>query len=158
MFKIRQVNTPEQKSHICSSILRALPTWFGIEAAIVDYVEETRSMPFWAAFDGEQPIGFVALKVHNPYTSEICVMGILKDYHRQGIGKKLVECCGAFCSDNNAEYLTVKTLDGSVPSKSYTKTRQFYLAVGFRPLEVFPLHWDKNNPCLFMAKHLSANS
>jgi hypothetical protein len=52
------------------------------------------------------------------------------------------------------EFLTVKTLDESRASKSYEKTRLFYLSVGFKPLEVFPLLWDKDNPCLFMAKSI----
>jgi hypothetical protein len=51
-------------------------------------------------------------------------------------------------------FLTVKTLDESRESKSYEKTRKFYLSVGFLPLEVFPLLWDENNPCLFMAKSI----
>lgn len=157
MFSIKQVDTPEQKSHICNMILRALPNWFGVEASIVDYVKETQSMPFWAAFDGENPIGFVALKEHNPYTSEVCVMGVLKEYHRHGIGRELIKYCEAYCTDNQVEYLTVKTLDQSRESRSYAKTRQFYLSMGFRPLEVFPLYWDKDNPCLFMAKFLSGN-
>ena len=94
--------------------------------------------------------------MHTPYASEICVMGILKQYHRLGIGRKLVETCEAFCHENNTEYLTVKTLDGSRESQSYAKTRQFYMSMGFRPLEVFPLHWDAANPCLFLAKYLPA--
>ena len=156
MFEIKQIDTPEQKADICNVILRALPNWFGVEASIISYVDETQYMPFWAAFDGAAPIGFVALKLQTPYAAELCVMGILKEYHRNGIGKKLVECCEFFCANHSTEYLTVKTLDESAPSKSYAKTRQFYLAMGFRPLEVFPLHWNKENPCLFMAKNLPA--
>lgn len=156
MFDIKQIDAPEQKAAICNTILRALPSWFGAEASIVDYVEKTQSMPFWAAFDKEKPLGFVALKVHNSYTAEVCVMGILAHYHRNGIGKQLVQCCESFCAGQHIEYLTVKTLDSSVPSDSYAKTRQFYLALGFRPLEVFPLYWDKDNPCLLMVKYLPA--
>lgn len=156
MFDIKQVEISEKKSQICDTILHALPSWFGVEASIVDYVDKTQSMSFWAAYDGEKPIGFIALEVHNPYTSEICVMGILEDYHRHGIGRKLIECCETYCADQSTEYLTVKTLAGSAPSKSYAKTRQFYFAMGFRPLEVFPLYWDRENPCLFMAKYISS--
>lgn len=29
-----------------------------------------------------------------------------------------------------------------------------YYACGFRALEVFPLIWGKDNPCLFMAKSI----
>ena len=37
-------------------------------------------------YDGERPVGFLAVKVHNAFTAEVCVMGILKEYHRMGIG------------------------------------------------------------------------
>ena len=111
-------------------------------------------MPFFAVFYGNKPIGFVAIKHHNPYTAEIYIMGVLQEYHRQGIGKKLIECCESFCKEKNIEFLTVKTLDESAKSDDYEKTRHFYLSAGFRPLEVFPEHWDKDNPCLFMAKYL----
>ncbi len=144
----------DAKSAICDGILRALPNWFGIEASIVDYCGGVKDMPFCAAYDGEKPVGFVALRRHNPHTSEVWVMGILPEYHRQGIGRRLIEWCEKYAMSAGSEFLTVKTLDGSRASKSYEKTRMFYLSVGFSPLEVFPLLWDADNPCLFMAKHL----
>lgn len=153
-FEFKEVNKENEKSKICNDILRALPSWFGIEASIVDYVEQVKQMPFYAAFDCGIPIGFVAIKKHNVYTAEVCVMGVLNEYHRQGIGKNLIKCCDDYCRDNRIEFLTVKTLDKSRESKSYEKTRLFYQSVGFKPLEVFPLLWDKANPCLFMAKYM----
>ncbi|MCL2056334.1 MAG: GNAT family N-acetyltransferase [Oscillospiraceae bacterium] len=156
MTEIKEILDSDQKSGICNDILRALPSWFGMEAGIVDYVNRVRKMPFYAAFDAGKPVGFVAIETHSPYTCEVCVMGVLKEYHRQGIGKRLITCCENYCRENNAEFLTVKTLDQSRESKSYEKTRRFYMAMGFRPLEVFPLFWDKDNPCLFMAKHINS--
>lgn len=155
MTVLKEVFDPDQKSSICSGILRALPSWFGIEQSIVEYTDAVRHMPFYCAFDGAAPVGFIALKVHNEYTAEICVMGILKEYHRQGIGKMLVNKCERYCTDKDMEFLTVKTLDESRASRSYEKTRLFYTAMGFKPLEVFRTLWDESNPCLFMAKHLS---
>ncbi|MFA7674301.1 MAG: GNAT family N-acetyltransferase [Clostridia bacterium] len=154
MNVIKEIYDPDQKSSICNGILRALPSWFGIEQSIVEYTGEVRDMPFYCAFDGNMPIGFIAIKVHNEYTAEICVMGILEKYHRQGIGKMLVDECERYCTGNRMEFLTVKTLDGSRASKSYEKTRLFYTAMGFKPLEVFRTLWDASNPCLFMVKHL----
>ncbi len=154
MFEIKEIHDPNEKSSICDNILKALPNWFGNMAAIDDYAKQVRTMPFYAAFDQSSPIGFAALKIHNTYTSEICVMGVLKEYHRQGIGRKLIETCEKHCTENQTEFLTVKTLDESRESKSYAKTRLFYFSMGFRPLEVFPLLWDKDNPCLFLAKSI----
>ena len=152
VLELKEVIEKDKKSEICNTILRALPNWFGIEVSIVDYVNQVRDMPFLSAFVSGEPVGFIAIKEHNHYTAEVCVMGILRDYHRQGIGRKLIRNSEEYCIANGKEFLTVKTLDESRASKSYEKTRLFYLAMGFRPLEVFPLHWDKDNPCLFLAK------
>ena len=151
-FELREVNEKDKKSEICNAILRSLPSWFGIEPAIVDYANQVKDMPFLSAFINGEPVGFVAIKEHNEYTAEVCVMGILHEYHRQGIGRKLIKWCEDYCKANGKEFLTVKTLDESSASESYEKTRHFYYAVGFRPLEVFPLLWDKDNPCLFLVK------
>ena len=154
IITIREVNDPNEKSSLCERILRALPDWFGNEAPIVDYTQKVQGMPFFAACDGEHAVGFVALKVHNPYTCEVCVMGVLSGYHRQGAGRALIGRCVDYCRENGHEFLTVKTLDSSREDEGYARTREFYHAMGFRPLEVFPLLWDANNPCLFMARTL----
>jgi len=155
VIDIKEIEVPDEKSSICNGVLRALPSWFGIESAIVNYVNDIQPMPFYSAFDNEEPVGFVAIKKHNNDTAEVYVMGILREYHRKGIGKKLIALCEDYCDKNKITFLTVKTLDESRASKSYKKTRMFYLSVGFKPLEVFPLLWDESNPCLFMAKSIS---
>ena len=154
MIEVKEVFEPDEKSRICNEVLRALPSWFGMEEGIVGYVKEVKTMPFFSAYDDGKVIGFVAIKSHGAYTAEVCVIGILKEYHRKGIGKTLIDICVNYCENERIEFLTVKTLDESRESKSYEKTRLFYQAVGFKKLETFPLLWDENNPCLFMAKHI----
>ena len=146
MIVIKEIFSSNDKSTICENILRALPNWFGVESSIVNYVKQVRELPFYAASDGTKNIGFVAIKPHSPFASEICVMGILKEYHGKGIGRRLVDECEQYCVKNKIELLTVKTLDESRASESYEKTRLFYLAIGFKPVEVFPLLWDEDNP------------
>jgi GNAT superfamily N-acetyltransferase len=155
MYETREIMNPDEKSRICNDILRALPDWFGIEESIIDYVRQVRALPLLAVFDGVKPVGFVAVKPHNAHTVEVFVMGVLGEYHRQGIGRTLIDCCERYCRENNLSFLTVKTLDESRADDSYSKTRLFYFSVGFKPLEVFPLLWDESNPCLFMAKHIA---
>ncbi|MCL2843715.1 MAG: GNAT family N-acetyltransferase [Oscillospiraceae bacterium] len=155
MIQMQEIMNPDEKSEICNTILRALPSWFGVEASIVDYTNQVKNMPFYTALSDGSPVGFVALKTHSSVSSEIYVMGILHAYHRQGIGKRLIAVCEQYCKENNIEFLTVKTLDESRESKSYQKTRLFYLDAGFKPLEVFPLYWDADNPCLFMVKPIA---
>ena len=47
MVEIRLITNRDDKSSICNDILRALPSWLGIAASIVDYVEQVRKMPFY---------------------------------------------------------------------------------------------------------------
>jgi GNAT superfamily N-acetyltransferase len=152
------VTSADEKSTICNHILRALPNWFGVEESIIGYVKEVCGLTFFAAFSADNAaVGFAALKPHNEYTEEVCVMGVLRDFHRHGIGKQLIALCDEDCRHTGRVFLTVKTLDQSRASQSYEKTRMFYRAQGFCPLEVFPLLWDENNPCLFMAKYLGGS-
>jgi len=153
-MNIREIASPDEKSDICGKILKALPDWFGIPESIRDYIAGVEDKPFYGAFDNDLAVGFVSIKVHNPYTAEIYVMGILESHHRRGIGRKLVHICEKYCRNQGMEYLTVKTLDESNPDLYYRKTRLFYESIGFRPLEVFPLLWDEQNPCLFLVKHI----
>ena len=56
-----------------------------------EYIRLSRELPYWAAIEDGKPVGFIALKETGPYTAEICVMGILKEYHRKGIGHQLFD-------------------------------------------------------------------
>ena len=49
--------------------------------------------------------------------------------------------------------LEVKTLGASHPDPHYARTRHFYEAVGFLPLEETDL-WGEGAPCLIMVKPL----
>ena len=49
--------------------------------------------------------------------------------------------------------LTVKTLGPSDPDECYARTRRFYSACGFLPLEEFDDLWP-GTACLLMAKSL----
>jgi RimJ/RimL family protein N-acetyltransferase/N-acetylglutamate synthase-like GNAT family acetyltransferase len=154
-IRFAPVTSADEKSAICNHILRALPNWFGVEESIIGYTKEVRNLPFFAAFSADHvAVGFAALKPHNEYTAEVCVVGVIPNFHRHGIGKQLIALCEEDCRHAGRVFLTVKTLDSSRASQSYEKTRLFYRAQGFCPLEVFPLLWDENNPCLFMAKYL----
>ncbi|MCL1996172.1 MAG: GNAT family N-acetyltransferase [Defluviitaleaceae bacterium] len=150
----KEIVNSDEKSAICDEVLRALPSWFGLENSIVDYVKQVKAMHFYGAFCDNIAVGFVAIKTHNPFTAEVYVMGVLEEFHGQGIGRQLIEVCEKYCENNKIEFLTVKTLDASRANESYDKTRMFYQAVGFKPIEVFPLLWDKDNPCLLMAKYI----
>jgi GNAT superfamily N-acetyltransferase len=151
---VRRVSDPDEKSAITRNVMHALPTWFSPPEDIEKKAVIHRDYPFFAAYASGDPIGFIALKIHNAHTAEINVIGVLESCHRNGAGRLLV--CGAegYCVEGGYRFLTVKTLDASAVYEPYNRTRAFYKEMGFFPLEVFPLHWIDENPCLFLAKSL----
>lgn len=155
MIKIKQVFDMDEKTRITLEIMNSLPEWFSPPEDIVNKANVHRGYPFIVAYDSSEAVGFAALKIHNEHTAEIYVLGVLKEYHRSGIGHSLIENCIQYCQENNYKFLTVKTLDSSAEYEPYNGTRAFYKKEGFIPLEVFTTFWDEDNPCLFMVKVIS---
>ena len=138
------------KGAICGPILHSLPTWFGIEEAIIQYTAEIDHLPTFLAYEAGKVMGFLSIKQHYPASAEVFVMGIREEAHRQGMGRALLHQSQKWLKDEGVEYLQVKTLGPSHPDENYAKTRAFYLAMGFKPLEEFPQIWDAGNPCLIL--------
>lgn len=103
-------------------------------------------MPFWAEVEDENNAGFIALKETSPYTVEVYVMGVLKEFHRRGIGKRLLHAAYDYSKDHGYLFMQVKTVKEGC-NESYDKTNNFYKQVGFKELECFPKLWDEWNPC-----------
>lgn len=91
------------------------------------------------------------------YTADIYNLGVLREYHRIGIGHQLPDACIRYCKETNRKFLTVKTLDESAIYEPYNGTRAFYKKEGFYPLEVLTTFWDEENPCLFMVRVISGD-
>jgi len=153
-LEIRKIEQGKEKSEICAEIILSLPKWFGLPEANKEYIEGVAGSDFFAAYMFGKPVGFYSIISHFPETSEIYVCGILEDFHRLGIGKELQKEVERSLSIRYVKYLTVKTLSASHPDKGYVKTREFYKACGFIPLEEFKTLWGEANPCLFMLKKL----
>lgn len=143
-----------QQSSLCEPILRALPQWFGIEEATAHYLRQTDRLPTLLASVDGQVIGFLTLNPHSDYAAEIDVMAVRPEMHRQGVGRALLAEAEVYLRQRGVEFLQVKTLSPAHPDPNYARTRRFYQAVGFRPLEEFPELWGPENPCLQMVKCL----
>jgi GNAT superfamily N-acetyltransferase len=143
-----------EQSAVCEPILRALPQWFGIEEATAHYVGQTDRLPTWLATLGGEVAGFLTLNQHSAYAAEIDVMAVRLEMHRRGVGRALLAEAEVYLRQRGVEFLQVKTLSPAHPDPGYARTRQFYRAMGFRPLEEFPELWGPENPCLQMVKCL----
>lgn len=154
MHTIVQIQDKETKGDITNNILRNLPEWFGIEEAIVNYIQTVKETIFYAAYVDESPVGFIGIKSNSKYTAEVYVMGVLKEHHRKGIGKALMTEAERIIKESTFKFLMVKTLSDSHPDVHYAKTRELYSATGFYPLEEIIEIWGDENPCLLMVKKL----
>ena len=144
--EIRQIENAEEKQAISRAILEALPEWFGIPEAREEYIRESADKLFFAAMDRENPVGFLYLKETGRDTVELYVMGVLKDHHRMGVGRALVETAKRAAREAGYAFMQVKTVQMGKYAE-YDATNRFYLAMGFREFEVFPHLWDEWNPC-----------
>ena len=144
--QIRNIYDADEKMLISRAILEALPEWFGIPEAREEYILASADEPMLAYFEDEMPVGFLCLKETGRDTVELAVMGVLKGYHRRGIGRALFDEAKRFAVQSGYSFMQVKTVQmGRYPE--YDATNRFYLALGFKELEVFPTLWDEHNPC-----------
>ena len=143
---ITKITNNTEKQTITRFILEALPDWFGIPEAREEYIEGSLDNIFFCAYDEDKPVGFLYIKETGKDTAELAVMGILKEYHRQGIGRALFEHAKAAAREAGYSFLQVKTVQMG-RYEDYDNTNKFYLSLGFKEFEVFPTLWDEWNPC-----------
>ena len=143
---IVEITDSNEKQAIAREILEALTDWFGIEESREEYISGSAGWTFFAAKGTEGPIGFLCLKETGKSTVELAVMGVLKEHHRNGVGRQLVERAKETAGSQGYEFMQVKTVKMGV-YEDYDRTNLFYISCGFKELEVLPLLWDEANPC-----------
>lgn len=153
VIEIREIREGSQKKEIAREILEALPDWFGIPEAREAYIADSEKQIFFAAMEDGSPKGFLCLKETGKNTVELAVMGVLKELHRQGIGRRLFLAARELARNVGYSFLQVKTVEMG-HYREYDATNQFYLSLGFREFEVFPTLWDECNPCQIYVMYL----
>ena len=145
-MKIIQLTDAKEKQKVKKRVLEALPEWFGIPEAREEYIKESANKIFFCAYEKGRPVGFLYLKETGNVTIELYAMGILKEFHRRGIGRELFENAKKAAIEAGYSFMQVKTVQMG-KYEEYDKTNQFYLSLGFREFEIFPTLWDECNPC-----------
>ncbi len=135
-------------------LLDALPAWFGIPEANDAYVAFADGNPTWSAVsDSGDVVGVLTEQHHGPESREIHLLAVHPTMHRHGVGRALVEAFEARALSEAVRLTHVKTLGPSHPDEGYAHTREFYLALGYVPMEETPELWD-GTPALLMVKPL----
>ncbi len=80
-------------------------------------------------------------------------MGILKEYHRKGIGRELFDQAKQTAGEKGYSFIQVKTVQMGKYAE-YDRTNKFYQSLGFREFELFPELWDEQNPCQIYVMNL----
>lgn len=147
---------PAGSGGTCASILSDLPEWFGQPQSNANYARVAEEGPAFVVERNGQPAAIMILKDHFDSAVEVYLLGVRPGLHHQGLGRAMIERAEAHAAARGAGYLTVKTLGPSQDHEPHARTRAFYRAVGFTPLEEFAELWDPGNPCLFLVKAVTA--
>ena len=143
---IIQVENNKEKEMISRTILEALPDWFGLPEAREEYIVNSVNQQLFAAVKEEKTIGFLCLKQTGKDTVEVSVMGVLKEFHRHGIGRKLFMKAREKAIKDGFSFIQVKTVQMG-QYDNYDNTNKFYISLGFKEFEIFPTLWAEWNPC-----------
>ena len=153
---IEIIKDSEEKKRIARTVLEGLLEWFEVEESREGYIRDSADWIFLAAKEDDNVMGFLCLKETGNATVELAVMGVLKDYHRNGIGRQLVDKAIEVAESSGYEFMQVKTVKMGV-YEDYDITNRFYISCGFKELEVFPLYWNEANPCQIYVMSLKNN-
>lgn len=143
---IEQIKDSETKKAIARKILEALHDWFEVDDSREKYIAECVNWIFLAVKEDDDYVGFLCLKETGDATVELSVMGVLKEYHRNGLGRKLFEAAKKIAGEEGYSFLQVKTVKMGV-YEDYDITNRFYKACGFKEFEVIKEIWGEENPC-----------
>lgn len=150
---IEQIKDADTKRTIARNVLEALHDWFEVDESREQYIAESADQIFLAAKQDGRYVGFLCLKQTGDATVELAVMGVLKEYHRSGLGRALVQEAERIAKDAGFSFMQVKTVRMGV-YEDYDRTNLFYLSCGFRELEVIEAIWGAENPCQIYIKSL----
>jgi GNAT superfamily N-acetyltransferase len=145
-----------QRESQCEAILRSLPMWFGIEEALRMYVRDSATRPGFGMEHEGRLVAFLSLTEHFAASWEVHCIAVQASRRGQGIGSALLGHAESWLRDKGVRFLQIKTVAETSPNAPYAQTREFYRAMGYTPLEIFPTLWNPRNPALQLIKVLEA--
>ena len=154
MLELVEIPDPRERGRICSVIIETLPDWFGLPDANARYIKGVEARTAFVVRDESgAPVGMLSLSHPFPSNADIYWVGVKPAHHRKGIGEALFAAALARARELGCQTMTVETLSDTDPDPGYARTRQYYKAMGFKPLfELRP--YGDDNPLVYMMKLL----
>lgn len=133
MIKIEEISQDTAEA-VCRKITADLPEYFGLPDANEHYAVGVGSRQNFAAKLGGNYIGLISIDFPYPNNCNVYWVAVLRHFHTQGIGSKLIEAAYHFAKEHSAKTMTVETLAPLESDENYLKTYNFYRSNGFDPL------------------------
>ncbi|MBQ4271122.1 MAG: GNAT family N-acetyltransferase, partial [Clostridiales bacterium] len=128
---VEQITDKETKRAIARTILESLREWFEVDESREGYIRDSADWIFLADKEDDRYAGFLCLKETGKETVELAVMGVLKEYHRNGIGRALFQEAKKTAKEAGYSFMQVKTVEMGM-YEDYDITNRFYLSCGFK--------------------------
>lgn len=144
--EVEMIKDTAKKRAIARRILENLHDWFEVEESREQYIRDCSDWMFFAIKENDDYAGFLCLKETGRQTVELAVMGVLREYHRNGLGSALFQEAQRVAAHEGYAFMQVKTVKMGV-YEDYDITNRFYLSLGFAEFEVMEALWGKENPC-----------
>jgi len=129
MISVRPI---EERDHAaCVAVVKTLTGWFTDDAQERAVPTDLRYQRGFLAESDGRVLGFITLFVAEGRLN-IGWLAVHRDYHRQGIGGRLVARAEEAAAEMGLTELATCTLGDSVRYEPYEQTRAFYFKHGFR--------------------------
>jgi GNAT superfamily N-acetyltransferase len=131
-------------------ILRALPGWFQAEEAVVEFVAEASRLDSYLARSAGTTVGVALVDRRFASTAELALLAVDPDWHGRGVGSLLLGAVESDLRSAEVRVLEVHTIGPTCHDDCYERTREFYAARGFSPLNDRVASWA--GPTLLLVK------
>jgi ribosomal protein S18 acetylase RimI-like enzyme len=131
VFSVAQERDTTPHRRLLEALTARLPQWFAQAESNRHYAEQAEKLEAWIARLDGQAVGMLLLKNHSATSAEIYWLGVDPSYHRQGIGRALIDALEHRLREEKARFLFVTTLHPDVDYEPYQRTRSFYESMGF---------------------------
>ena len=116
--------SPVRKRELHGRLTAALPQWFGLPTTNAKYSMLTEILDGYIAESDGVRRGLLLLKYHSPMSAEVYWIGVDPAYHRQGMGRALMDAAINDACTRGIRYLFVATLHPDVQYEPFFRTRR----------------------------------